>query len=294
MQKMSRLFAIFFFSLSLLSACVTINTGPETAVDTNVTPIVLNQAQQPQQDEQPAQAAPAQPAQQQPADPEPPQDPTETPLPCNKAKFIAENIPDDKQYDPGDPFIKTWTIRNDGTCTWDETYRVVFNDGDRMSGESSFNLDRKVKPGETIDISVNLTAPAKPGTYQGYWNIKAPNGDLFTYFWAKIVVVDTTPPFAVTSVTTNLGSSYNPGACPLTIDLEVYITANGPGTVTYRPETSDLGMQGSDSITFTSAGTKTETFTWTITYSDSYWIKIHIDDPNNQTFGPFNFTVTCP
>lgn len=275
----------------LLTSCITISTGGDTDnANTNVTAVVLNQAQA--QNTPTSEAQPA--ARQQPAQEQQPQEPTNTPLPCNKAKFIAENIADNTEFAPGETFTKTWTMRNDGTCTWDSSYRVVFNEGDRMNGESSYNLNTTVKPGETVDLSVHLTAPDTPGTYKGYWNIKAPDSDLFTFFYTQIKVVDNTPPFAVTGVSTNLSSSYNPGACPYALNLVIYITANGAGTVTYRPETSDLGMQGSRTLTFNSAGTLTDSYTWTFTYSSPYWIKIHVDSPNHQTFGPYNFNVTCP
>ena len=290
MMKWNYKYALLtLLSSLLLSSCITVETGNESAsVNTNVTPIVLNEASEPQQQSQ----SNNQPAQEQQNNASEPQEPTQTALPCNKAKFVAENISDNKQYDPGDTFTKTWTMRNDGSCTWDKTYRVVFNEGDRMNGETSFYLDREVKPGETIDLSVHLTAPNAAGKYKGYWNIKAPDGDLFTYFWAQIEVVDNTPPFAITSVTTNLNASYNT-VCALEIPLKVSFTANGPGTLLYRVETSDLGMQAQDSLVFDIASTKTVNFTWTITYSSDYWIKIYVDEPSAKTYGPFNFSVTC-
>lgn len=112
----------------------------------------------------------------------------DTPVPCNRAKFISESIADDTEFNPGETFTQTWTIRNDGTCIWDKGYRVIFNEGDQMSGESSYYLDREVKPGDTIKLSVHLTAPNNPGEYKGYWNIQAPDRELFTFFWAQIIV----------------------------------------------------------------------------------------------------------
>ena len=45
-----------------------------------------------------------------------------TPLPCNKPKFQGETIPDNSEFDPGDSFTKTWTVLNDGTCSWTTNY----------------------------------------------------------------------------------------------------------------------------------------------------------------------------
>jgi hypothetical protein len=41
------------------------------------------------------------------------------------------------------------------------------------------NLPNAVKPGETVDISVNFTAPSASGTYTSYWRLFSANGMLF-------------------------------------------------------------------------------------------------------------------
>ncbi len=116
-------------------------------------------------------------------------DPTKTPKPCNKAEFISETIPDDTAYDPGDTFTKTWRLKNIGTCTWNTNYKVVFFDGDKMNGPSQKNLTQSVAPGEQIDISVDLKAPASDGTYQGFWKVEDDNDDPFVNnIWVKIKV----------------------------------------------------------------------------------------------------------
>lgn len=53
-------------------------------------------------------------------------------------------------------------------------------------------------------------------------------------------------------------------------------------------------MQEEKTIPFAQAGTKTSYYDWTINWSDTYWLKIHIGEPNDQTFGPFTFTLACP
>jgi hypothetical protein len=37
--------------------------------------------------------------------------------------MTSESIPDGTQFDRGDVFTKTWTLRNVGTCDWNENYR---------------------------------------------------------------------------------------------------------------------------------------------------------------------------
>ena len=48
-----------------------------------------------------------------------------------------------------------------------------------MSGPTSVNLPSSVAPGQTVDLSLNLTAPSTAGHYIGYWKFKNPSGVLF-------------------------------------------------------------------------------------------------------------------
>ena len=105
--------------------------------------------------------------------------PTNTPKPCNMAGFISETIPDGKVYSPNVNFTKSWRFRNDGTCTWNTNYQLVFFSGDQMGGSAIKNFTQNVAPGEQVDISVALKAPATVGTYKGYWKIRSDTGEYF-------------------------------------------------------------------------------------------------------------------
>lgn len=101
--------------------------------------------------------------------------------PCDQAAFVMDvTIPDGTQLNPGTEFIKTWRLRNAGSCTWTTDYTVVFDHGDQMGGPASQPLtDQPIIPGETVDISISLVAPSEPGTYQGYWSLMNDLGILF-------------------------------------------------------------------------------------------------------------------
>jgi hypothetical protein len=96
----------------------------------------------------------------------------------------------------GEQFTKTWRLRNDGTCSWNSSYAIVFDHGDAMGGPASAMLTSEtVDTGGTVDISVVLIAPSTPGTYQGYWKLRNPAGQVFGLgtegdkdFWVKIKV----------------------------------------------------------------------------------------------------------
>jgi hypothetical protein len=48
-----------------------------------------------------------------------------------------------------------------------------------MSGPAVATLTSNVNPGQTVDVSVNLAAPAAEGSYQGYWMMRNGAGTLF-------------------------------------------------------------------------------------------------------------------
>jgi len=118
---------------------------------------------------------------------------------CDAAQFVADvTVPDGTVYAAGTAFTKTWRLRNTGTCTWTTSYKLVFYTGSQMGAPASVNLPYSVAPGQTIDLSVGMTAPATAGTYQGDWmlqNASAVNFGIGAYanksFWVKIVVPGT-------------------------------------------------------------------------------------------------------
>jgi hypothetical protein len=117
---------------------------------------------------------------------------TPSPTPCNIASFVADvTTPDDTAIKVNTPFTKIWRLKNVGSCTWTSGYQLVFDSGDAMGGPASQQLTAgTVAPGQTLDISVNLTAPAAAGTYKGNWKIREPGGATFGLstgsFWVQI------------------------------------------------------------------------------------------------------------
>ncbi len=116
---------------------------------------------------------------------------------CTRSIGFEEDltIPDDTVFAPGETFVKSWRLRNTGTCPWIEGYTVVFASGDQMGAPDSQPLPKVVAPGQTVDISVELTAPEETGTYRGRWQIADADGELFGVggfveetFYAQIVV----------------------------------------------------------------------------------------------------------
>lgn len=119
-----------------------------------------------------------------------------TPMPCNWAQFVKDvSIPDGSLFTPGAGFTKIWRIRNIGSCTWNSSYDLVFVNGTAMTSDKIQALPGNVRPGETIDLAIDLSAPGKDGSYRGYWMLSNPDGYYFGIgkqaedaFWVDIQV----------------------------------------------------------------------------------------------------------
>jgi hypothetical protein len=94
--------------------------------------------------------------------------------------FIKDvTIPDGTQLSAGEVFTKTWRLQNRGTCTWTPDYMLVYTSGDQMGSTTAVRLPGNVAPGQTVDVSVTLTAPASAGYHISYWMLRNPSGALF-------------------------------------------------------------------------------------------------------------------
>ncbi len=106
---------------------------------------------------------------------------TQVELPCNQAVFLADvTIPDGTDIQTGTGFTKTWRLQNSGSCAWNSNYHAVFESGARMGAPDAVAVTGGTVPnGGWVDITVNLTAPAAPGTYRGNFRLRSPDGVLF-------------------------------------------------------------------------------------------------------------------
>lgn len=216
------------------------------------------------------------------------------PQACYAASVVAETVEDYTEMDEGEEFTQTWTIVNAGTCTWESDSLLVFVDGDQMEGDSSEDIDTEVSPGESMTASVALTAPSSDGTYTGEWEIQTEDGTTIIGLWVTIVVEDgdADDDFYVDSVSFSSAETYT-GSCPYTYTYKAYITTEGDGDVVYYFKYSDGSTSSSKTLEFEDGETQTVSGSWTLSSSGSYWVKVYIDDPNNQTFGSANLTLSC-
>jgi hypothetical protein len=116
-------------------------------------------------------------------------DGTSTPIICNDMEFVSDSsVPDGTQMTAGQEFVKTWKVKNTGTCTWTTAYNIIFGYGEKMSGQTTA-LTAEVLPNTDAEISITLKAPSKAGTYSGYWRLASNNGAAFGVFLTVIINV---------------------------------------------------------------------------------------------------------
>jgi len=198
-----------------------------------------------------------------------PQPPT-TPAACvDGLAYVQDLSYDDKNLtappsvQPGQAFVKSWRIKNTGTCTWTPLYYLDFNYGNNgqsaMSGVAT-PVTKNVNPGETYDMSINLVAPKDPGTYTAVWNMHNAQGMAFGESLWVAITVPGTPPIAVKPATTldfdvkligcqNNPTPEKPGGITLTLQFQ----PTG-GTAPYRYFDMDEGIEVPQ--TYNRAGSK--------------------------------------
>ncbi|MGD0352283.1 MAG: hypothetical protein ABSB38_02100 [Dehalococcoidia bacterium] len=160
-----------------------------------------------------------------------------------------------------------------------------------VTGATSVSIDQGI--GQVNVAGTRVVSPTASTVY----TISATNS-AGTITRSAVTTVNSAPlplpmPFAVTSVIANTSPSSFTGACPKTFTFYATITANGPGTVTYRWERSDGGYSDIQSITFYAAGTKITTLQWELSGSASGWHRIHVLTPYDAASNPVYYTLNC-
>ncbi|HRK88920.1 MAG TPA: NBR1-Ig-like domain-containing protein [Anaerolineales bacterium] len=112
---------------------------------------------------------------------------------CKDSAVLVRDvtIQDGTRVNPGETFTKTWEFINNGTCPW-YGYALKFAAGDQMNAPLSAPITDTL-PKESVQVSVELTAPTANGSYTGYFTLNNPNGKdvpigVEKTFWVKITV----------------------------------------------------------------------------------------------------------
>lgn len=229
--------------------------------------------------------------------------------PCLLANLISETIPDGTVMQPGDTFYKTWRLKNNGTCSWNSAYKIIYWSGDTMGGLLEYPFPEFVGPGEEVDITLFLKAPAANGNHSSYWKIQSEWGGQFGVgqydqpFYVQVNVNDSSNPnYTVTNVTYSIERD-PPAGCATNVWYYVHatITTNGPTTVKYQWLQSDGNNTNPNpgpnrTIQFSQADSVTVTRSWSFHLGSTpgtKWMQIRIHAPEFQEYPQATFVYDC-
>ncbi len=165
------------------------------------------------------------------------------------AQYIRDDGKDGTTYSPNTAFMKTWTVKNTGNCTWDSRYLVFQISGAFMTQQPGYWLvppENTVEPGQTVDIHVGMTSPPMKGNYKSYWGLKNEDGEIIPIeggadgnsFYVEVKVNDgSVDTGAVTATAIDIVPEQGSGevcSANTTYFVHAYISTDGPTTVSYE------------------------------------------------------------
>lgn len=103
--------------------------------------------------------------------------------------FVRDvTIGEGESVPPDTKFLKTWLIQNTGEESWPANCTLRFVNGDKMDSPDWVAV-RSLGARDTLNISVRMKSPERPGIYQGQWRMfnqsMVPFGDVI---WVIITV----------------------------------------------------------------------------------------------------------
>jgi hypothetical protein len=115
---------------------------------------------------------------------------TETPNPiaeiCDQAEYlgmITLDVPvsNGESVHPNQQFTLTWRLRNAGHCVWTEAYYVLLVAQEGLPELAPIQaFPKAVLPGEEVEITIPIKAPAGAGYYFAAWMLTNANGEFFS------------------------------------------------------------------------------------------------------------------
>lgn len=132
-------------------------------------------------------------------------------IPGDQSAFVGDvTYPDGEQVYPGQMFKKVWALQNVGSVPW-ESRSLICQDEQLVvfsSAGEELHLAQQLKPhqsivpipftlpGQTIEVSVDFTAPDSPGTVMSYWKmVNKDGGFCFSKskgLWCKVTIITPT------------------------------------------------------------------------------------------------------
>ncbi|MFB9469225.1 NBR1-Ig-like domain-containing protein [Nonomuraea salmonea] len=114
------------------------------------------------------------------------------PIPGDGSELMTETITDGTEIRASQVFTKTWDLRNAGTVPWKDRYLVREGPGGGCTTEPKVRVP-DADPGETVTITVQVTAPSNPTVCHVSWKMADAQGHHYfpqlTGIWFDVIVV---------------------------------------------------------------------------------------------------------
>jgi hypothetical protein len=106
--------------------------------------------------------------------------PTSTPLGSSSDNYACQVLrvspPNGTTFSLRQDFDVFWTVKNIGKKKWDHgSVDYLYSSGEKIHKISSYDLEKDVASGGTIDLGVDMQAPKNPGTYTTTWIMRNGN-----------------------------------------------------------------------------------------------------------------------
>jgi hypothetical protein len=219
---------------------------------------------------------------------------------CDSAGFVSDvTIPDGTLLAPEKEFTKTWEIKNTGSCTWNAAYQIVFYGGELMGAQAVQPFTgSEVAPGETIQVSIEMTAPATDGEYTSWWILRNANGQNFFIDGGSIYVqIEVGIPATPSPTATGGAATATMTATPLpTVSISATPATGDTSTeITFTASVVDTGGNAIpiDSIKWTYDGqtSTNQVLKYTFPNPGSYTITAEVTYLGSMT-GTASITIT--
>jgi next-to-BRCA1 protein 1 len=126
------------------------------------------------------------------------------------AEFIKDvTVQDHESVEANSVVRKIWAVKNTGSTVWPEGCTVVYVDGAMLPEKKDAKIPLPLaKPGETVDVVVEIRAPATLGRAFGNYRLATPTGVRFgPKIWIDVQVIAKPVPAPVASVSANKPAS---------------------------------------------------------------------------------------
>ena len=128
--------------------------------------------------------------------PEPTPEASTLPTPeCSNILTFLEDltIPDGTITHPGEALDKRWLVQNNGSCNWNEQYRLKLVSGPALGVPEEQSL-YPARSGTQAIIRILFTAPDQSGLQRSAWQAFSPEGEAFgDPFYLEVLVESPAP-----------------------------------------------------------------------------------------------------